>query len=173
MLTKNAATAGLPCAVKRRSSTLGWVLSVALRTQRARVDTREFRAKIQEQRGVIDPCDDHHQRAGGPVSGSRYTLPAVEPNEESSAAPIQTSLQAILVLGRSVKIIANRTVIESRERRKSRDSNKTAGIGSMTPRYFVTAARSALSQSETKSKDPTPSNHTKAQKPRLKTGGGS
>jgi hypothetical protein len=95
-----------------------WVLSVALGAQRARVDSREFRAKIQEQSGVIDPCDDHHQRAGGRVSGSRYTLPDVEPNEEVSAAPIQTSLQAILVLGRSLKIIANRTVIESRERRK-------------------------------------------------------
>src|SRR5216683_251397 len=83
-------------------------------------------------------------------------FPAVN-NKEVSATPIQTSLQAILVLGRSLKIIANRTVIESRERRKSRDSNKTAGIGSMSPRYFVTAARSALSNSKTKSKNPMPS----------------
>src|SRR5260370_1193936 len=74
-------------------------------------------------------------------------FPAVN-NKEVSAAPIQTSLQAILVLGRSLKIIANRTVIESRERRKSRDSNKTAGIGSMSPRYFVTATRSTLRKSQ-------------------------
>src|ERR1700687_4813597 len=99
-------------------------------------------------------------------------FPAVN-NKEVSAAPIQTSLQAILVLGRSLKIIANRTVIESRERRKSRDSNKTAGIGSMSRRYFVTAARSELSNSETKSNESDAEHHTKAQKPRLKTGGGS
>jgi hypothetical protein len=41
---------------------------IAVRAHRARVDWREFRAKIQDQRGVIDPCDDRHQRAGGPVS---------------------------------------------------------------------------------------------------------
>jgi len=58
--------------------------TVALSAQRARVDSREFRAKIQQQCGVIDPCDDQHQRAGGPVSGSRYTLPDVEPNEDHS-----------------------------------------------------------------------------------------
>jgi hypothetical protein len=39
---------------------------VAVRAQRARVGLREFRAKIQDQGGVTDPCDDHHQRA--PVS---------------------------------------------------------------------------------------------------------
>ena len=90
-------------------------------------------------------------------------FPAVN-NKDVSAAPIQTSLQAILVSGRNLKIIANRTVIESRERRKSRDSNQNAGIGSMPPRYFVTAARSALSNSETKSKNPMPSTMPKLRK---------
>src|SRR5260370_17056400 len=88
-------------------------------------------------------------------------------NKEVSAAQIQTSLQGILVFGRRLKIIANRTVIESRERRKSRDSNKTAGIGSMSPRYFVTAARSALSKSETKSKNPMPSTIPNLRNPAL------
>src|SRR5882724_8751157 len=90
-------------------------------------------------------------------------FPAVN-NKEVSAAPIQTSLQAILVLGRSLNVIANRTVIENREKRKSTDSSKTAGIGRTPPRYFVTAASSALSNREAKSKNPMPSTIPKLRK---------
>jgi hypothetical protein len=57
-----------------------------LRTQRARVDSREFSAKIQQQRRVVDPCDDDHQRTGGSVSGSRHTLPDIKPNDKLSSS---------------------------------------------------------------------------------------
>jgi hypothetical protein len=105
-----------------------------------------IRAKIQEQCGAIDPGDDRHQRAGGPVNGSRYTLPDVEPNEEVSAAPIQTSLQAILVLGRSLKIIANRTVIESRERRKIEGSKQDRRNRKHVPKTFCHSGQKRAKQ---------------------------
>jgi hypothetical protein len=58
---------------------------LCLRTQSTCVDPREFRAKIQKQRGVVDPCDDDHQRAGGSVSRSRHTLADIKPDDKFSS----------------------------------------------------------------------------------------
>src|SRR5436190_18013963 len=88
------------------------------------------------------------------------TLPIVKSND-ATVAPIQTSLQAIFVAGRNLKIIARSRVITPNDRRAVADSSKATGPGSRCPTNLAAAPSAALITSDTMSRKPVPRTRAK------------
>src|SRR5215469_9938364 len=82
-------------------------------------------------------------------------LPSVKSNDVA-AAPIQTSLQAIFVSGRTLKRIAKSSVIPPNDKRKLADSTKAAGTGRTCIMDVPIAASVALNARDTNNKKPPP-----------------
>src|ERR1700732_4272393 len=53
----------------------------ALRAALLRVHVGEFRAEVQQQRRVVDPCNDDHQRSSSSISGRCDAFPDIEANQ--------------------------------------------------------------------------------------------
>ena len=80
-------------------------------------------------------------------------LPVVK-SSDATAAPIHTSLQAISVSGRYLKIIASSSTITPNERRELTYSNKKTCHGSRGAMKFPTAPSAALTTSDTSRRKP-------------------
>jgi hypothetical protein len=75
----------------------------------------ELGSEEQDQRGVVDPQQDGDERRGSPVAGGDAASADIVADQELAErerqpvtrAPVQTSRQASLTVGRILKIIAN------------------------------------------------------------------
>jgi hypothetical protein len=77
-------------------------------------------------------------------------------SSDVTAAPIQTSLQATFVSGRTLKIMAKSSVVTPNESNELTDSNKNAGAGRTCPMNFPRMASAALKASDSSSRKPVP-----------------
>src|SRR6516162_3169517 len=83
------------------------------------------------------------------------SLPNVKSNDVT-AAPIQTSLQATFVSGRTLKSIPKSSVITPNDKRKLTDSNQGTGAGRACAMNVPMAASAALNARDTNNKKPVP-----------------
>lgn len=112
---------------------------------------------------VVNPSGvQSRATSAAPYADAMVDLPGYKPvsilpivkSSDVTAAPIHTSLQAISVSGRTLKIMANSSVMAPAERRQLTDSNKNAGAGSRCPVNFPMAASAALKASDTRNRKP-------------------